>query len=185
MARPAGRTRVPGSQRRYAVLIDPNTARDPGNIQRDEMQDMISIEVTNLGNRPVRINSIGWHWLLLRKLGALQNPPEPQFRSHGMPATLNYGEQLQWALTDIDVLSNIAEHMLSRTRSWPIKLHLLRIIASTATGHRFRGKLGPSLKKECASTANSAARSGTATISHAITLAESARVAGSAPALCL
>jgi hypothetical protein len=128
------------------VLLDPAKVRDPGNVRPDEMPDMIYFEAVNVGLTRVRINSVGWHWFLIRGMGGVQNPPSRGERSHDWPAVLEHGDQLQWILP-IDLVSNIAGKLLADSWWWRGKLRLLRIIAYTSTGHRFRAPIGPALRK--------------------------------------
>lgn len=128
------------------VLIDPANVEDPGNVQPEEMPDIISLNVTNVGLTRVRINSVGWHWYLIRGRGAIQNPPVPEMRSHGWPAILEHGDQLQWMLPFDELVDNIATNMLADSRWWRLKLQLLCITVYTSTRHTFRCRLGPTLR---------------------------------------
>jgi hypothetical protein len=132
------------------ILVDTSLARDPGNIQAGEMPDVISLDVTNVGMTRVRINSVGWHWVLIRGKGGLQNAPEPGMRSHNLPAVLEHGDQLQWALPFDYLLNYIATHMLADSWWWRLKLQLLCVTVRTSTGHNFRARLGPTLRKSFA-----------------------------------
>ena len=129
------------------LLLDPAVIRDPGNVQPDEMPAMIFLVVTNIGMTRVRINSVGWHSYLIRGRGGLQNPPERGERSHDWPALLEHGDQMQWMLSLEYLVNYIAKNMLADSWWWRLKLELLCVIIGTSTGHRFRTRLGPTLKE--------------------------------------
>lgn len=77
------------------VLVDPSNVRDPGNVRLEDFPDAIVLTVTNAGLTRVRVNSVGWHWFLIRGTGALQNPPVITERSHAQwPTVLEHGDQL-------------------------------------------------------------------------------------------
>lgn len=132
------------------VFIDPAMVRDPGHVKPEEMPDIISLDVTNVGMTRVRIIAIGWQWILIREQLASQNPPEHKMRSHGLPAVLEHGDQLQWALPFKELVNKIATHTLANSWWWQVKLQLLCIVVHTSTRQRFRCRLGPTLRKSFA-----------------------------------
>ena len=131
-------------------LVDPSKVPDPENIRLDEQPTRIFFVATNVGMTRVRINSVGWHWRLIRDKGSYQNPPERRDQSHPWPATLEHGDQLQWILPFEDIVDHIARNMLANNWWWRVKLQFLRVIVGTSTGRRFREPPGPSLKKSIA-----------------------------------
>jgi hypothetical protein len=132
------------------LLLDPAKIPDPGNVQLDNLPDMIALTITNVGLTRVRINSVGWYWILIRGKGALQNPPDRGARSHDWPALLEHGDQLQWILPFEYLVTTISTTMLADSWWWRWKLQLLCVTVGTSTGHRFRARLGPTLKKSFA-----------------------------------
>jgi hypothetical protein len=130
----------------HRLLLDPAKFRDRANVRPDEMRDMVYFEAVNVGMTRVRINSVGWHWFLIREIGALQNPPERTDRSHDWPAILEHGDELQWILP-FDLVNNLAEKMLASSWWWRVKLRLMCIIVSTSTGDSFRAPVGPELRR--------------------------------------
>src|SRR6266478_2015919 len=128
LARQAERPRLRVSVE-HRLLLDPAEIRDPENVRPEEMRDMIYFEAVNVGMTRVRINSVGWHWFLIRGMGALQNPPVRSNRSHDWPAILEHGDQLQWILP-FDLVSDLAGKMLADSWWGRGKLRLLCIIVS-------------------------------------------------------
>jgi hypothetical protein len=131
-------------------LVDPAQITDPENVRLDEMPTKVFLVVTNIGMTRVRINSVGWHWRVLRGNGSYQNPPERNNQSHPWPATLEHGDQLQWILPFEDLVHYIAENMLASDWWWRAKLQFFRVIVGTSTGKQFRARPGPTLKKSFA-----------------------------------
>jgi hypothetical protein len=133
------------------VLVDPSNVRDPGNVRLEDFPDVIVLTVINVGVTRVRVNSVGWHWFLIRGKGALQNPPEISERSHAQwPTVLEHGDQLQWVLS-LDLVGTISRNMLAENWWWQLKLRLLCVTVGTSTGNSFRGRLGPTLRQTFAS----------------------------------
>jgi hypothetical protein len=128
------------------LLLDPAKVADPENVRRDQLPEMIFLDMANVGLTTARITSVGWHWYWIRSTGALQNPPEHFMRSHPWPTVLEHSDQLQWLLKPEDVLC-LAAPMLAGTWWWRLKLQLLCVIVGTSTGDSFRGRLGPSLRE--------------------------------------
>jgi hypothetical protein len=133
-------------------LVDPSKVLDPERIRLDEQPTRIFLVATNVGMTRIRINSVGWHWWLIRDKGSYQNPPERQDQSHPWPATLEHGDQLQWILPFEDIVEHIAENMLSTTMWWRTKLQFLRVIVGTSTGRRFLAPPSPTLKQAIGET---------------------------------
>jgi hypothetical protein len=130
------------------VLLNPAEVDDPANVRLEDFPDVIVLTVTNVGATRVRVNSVGWHWVLIRGKGALQNPPELRDRSRpDWPTVLEHGDQLQWVLALDYLVNTIAINMLAGSWWWRLKLELLCVTVGTSTGHRFRGRMGPTLKK--------------------------------------
>jgi hypothetical protein len=150
LARRAERPRLAVKVDQWAY-IDPAKVSDPGNVRVEDFPDVIVLTVTNLGLTRARIDSVYWHWFLLRGKGALQNPPERHERTPAnWPSALDHGDQLQWILQPHDLVPKISSDMLARNWWWRLKLQLLCVMVSTSTGHHFRARLGPTLKKSFA-----------------------------------
>ena len=128
-------------------LVDPSKVSDRETIRVAEQPDRIFLVATNVGMTRVRINSVGWHWRLIRDVGSYQNPPERSNQSHPWPAILEHGDQLQWILPFEDIVEHIAENMLANSWWWRVKLRFLRVIVGTSTGNQFLAPPGPSLRE--------------------------------------
>jgi hypothetical protein len=133
------------------ILVNPAEVHDPGNVRLENFPDVIVLTITNRGLTRVRVNSVGWYWVLIRGKGALQNPPEHHDRSHpDWPTVLEHGDQLQWVLQLRYLVNTIASHMLAGSWWWRLKLQLLCVTIGTSTGYQFRARLGPTLKESFA-----------------------------------
>ena len=128
------------------IIVDPGAAHDRSNIRLEDFPEVIVLSATNTGLTRVRVNSVGWHWFLIRDIGALQNPPDQRSHSN-WPTVLEHGDEMQWVLDLGLLVPKLAKDMLARSWWWRLKLELLCVIVGTSTGHRFRARLGPTLKK--------------------------------------
>jgi hypothetical protein len=126
----------------WGVLNQSMISTDDDSSILDIPSQILLIQVTNLAPLPVKINGIGWQSLRLPSPGLLQNPPTDTCRSHGPPAMLGHGDQLQWKL---DYKPILAEHFF-----WLRKMDDLRVVAWTSTGQKFAGRVGRRMEVELA-----------------------------------
>lgn len=115
-----------------------------------QQPDIVLIAITNLGIRPVRITAIGWYYRLWGGIGLYQTPPGIGDRSHGLPATLEHGQTLQWTLPYDKAVNGIAELLVARSGWWRLKLPFLRLTVGTTLGKSLSGLIEDAMRKDIA-----------------------------------
>lgn len=130
------------------IFIDPGAVPDRSNVNLTEMPEILYLEATNVGVTRVHVIGVGWSWRFIRAVSAHQNPPDVSERSHReWPCKLEHGDQMQWRLPFDPLVTSLAKVMFAKCWWWRLKLKFLRVVVYTSTDDRFRGSLGPGLKK--------------------------------------
>lgn len=106
--------------------------------------EMLVLEVTNIGDRPIRITSIGWEAGRFKKVRAFQDAmPYMRGMDSPMPADLREGEQARWAIPKTlqdgtEWLDDFAKKILMP--KWKLRLRTLKVRAFTSTGYAFEAE---------------------------------------------
>lgn len=108
----------------------------------------VAIALRNIGNRPIKIEGLGWHKLRPFNLHAYQTIP-PQISGLTLPAIVPDGDSITAyvSLDDPELAwaPEFAQHFVGR---WPtLSAKFIRVTAWTPAGHTFRGRLEKPLRE--------------------------------------
>ena len=116
--------------------------------------EFLQIRVVNLGDRPLRITSVGWRVGLFKKRFAVQTTENPPVSSP-LPIELEHGQEASWRVPmstrEVPWFPYFAEGMLMPR--WKLSLATLRVQASSSVGITFESRpesnLIVKLRKAC------------------------------------